>query len=296
MITVFVRTAASSDIPAEVLFALENTVALRKQAAEFFAVTAERYDDEMMRRSNDSHRHTIKVLDTILCMLQKVAGSDISAVATSSSGSARELKNRFESLEKKTHQRSSAKTAVVEPSLAASQQETAKDADDRPWLQYHDSDEDSVFAYCILYDCEIVRDFVVERWCDIFYGDRPVTIEILGSITNAAFELFHKFEADVKNKVLGLDGEQELVQSLFRNSRSENLVEHLKRSSKITHCYSTIDPAEKELCKRASFVEIIGDFDVVKRMKTDKKLDFVLPGEPEFVLDIQDFFEGVEGR
>ncbi|KAK3317507.1 hypothetical protein B0T19DRAFT_469192 [Cercophora scortea] len=50
--------------------------------------------------------------------------------------------------------------------------------------------------YCLFEDFNTIRDYIVERWCDYFYQDRPIGVDTLAVLTNAAFELFYQLEEE----------------------------------------------------------------------------------------------------
>ncbi len=61
-----------------------------------------------------------------------------------------------------------------------------------------------MMVYCFFEDFNLIRNYVVERWCDYWYH-RSVPLDTLAVLTNAACELFHNLEAELIIELLPLD-------------------------------------------------------------------------------------------
>ena len=75
--------------------------------------------------------------------------------------------------------------------------------------EVEDAEEEDEFdlymmVYCFFEDFNLIRNYVVERWCDYWYH-RSVPLDTLAVMTNAAFELFHSLEAELIIELLPLD-------------------------------------------------------------------------------------------
>ncbi|KAI0156358.1 hypothetical protein GGR57DRAFT_79006 [Xylariaceae sp. FL1272] len=78
------------------------------------------------------------------------------------------------------------------------------------WFDADDDDEDDDFdyymlIYCFFQDFNEIRTHVTDKWLEYFYH-KSISVDTLAVITNAAFELFHEMEVELRKIVRHTSG------------------------------------------------------------------------------------------
>ncbi|CAJ2510617.1 Uu.00g062420.m01.CDS01 [Anthostomella pinea] len=213
---------------------------------------------EEMQRKNEAHEHPIRILEEIL---RNFEDKTRATPDTNSSPDAQlpmhEPNNMFEHLKREgspdaksdgDEQDTGIPDGVVAPkptkktgtgkkkNKVQKDQSADKKFPDTNWVddfKFVDEDDATdeidtyIFIYCFFQDFNLIRSYVGERWRDWFY-EKSVEIDTLAVVTNAACEIFHEMEQELKTafknepdleladypamlKTLLLDGDREHV-------------------------------------------------------------------------------------
>ena len=219
------------DIPYTPITVLREVLDLRRKSSTFYAKSVvgngQDEDREQMRRSNETHRHVIRVLERVLDIFERaVAGrGGLDEEEKARPLDLNVLDNMYRLLklqvpereEEEPEEEEPVKTKVrtktkrgkkIKPSKkpqkkkAKAEKKQADDSDS--WVDTisftlrEDEDEEPdlyLLIYCFFLDFNIIRDHLCERWCDYFY-DKSRSLTSLCVITNAACALFEEMEEE----------------------------------------------------------------------------------------------------
>ncbi|KAK1831430.1 hypothetical protein QBC39DRAFT_407847 [Podospora conica] len=224
----------ADDVPEAPISILRDVVALRKRSARFFQAAALRAKDARLAQSNATHSHMITILDRMLAKFElRSSKSQKPTEPESASVSVSDLNNMFSHLEVFGHhadagdddhdnddaesfltQSTSGRRKPSKKKKAKPAPQTRTSTADQDWepdLFDVDADVDEdpfdiyMLIYCLFEDFNLIREHVVEKWCDYFYNDTDIRIETLAVITNAACEMFQKLEEDYVRHAAKID-------------------------------------------------------------------------------------------
>ncbi|KAK3385324.1 hypothetical protein B0H63DRAFT_543632 [Podospora didyma] len=320
---------------------LRDVVGLHKRSSRFFQAAASRSADKDLRKSNTTHLHMIKILDSILGKFEVLRSKEDTTSQDAKPGSGvsvDDLKNMFQHLRgeievdnqsetstsggKKSTTPKAKKKPVTKPKnrtgtngidswindfsfLSTASMDALDDAD--PFDPY-------MLICCLFEDFNLIKDYVVERWCDYYYEDRPTRVDTLVVLTNAAFEMFHKPEQDLNTMMLmdpqnpsGIPiwhkheikmGEEADRLGMTANSIPGPTLKFSPKGAtsmaphadgpKPDDTYGAATRYEKFKLQVEIVQDILQDLNVIRALKRDGPEGFLLPAESEFMLDFED--------
>ena len=219
------------DIPEGPINMLRDVVLLRKGCAEFYRAAAFKFQNGQLAKANATHNHMILVLEQMLDKLEaKVcrhpkplastpnmdqAGGSPKTLGTKNLGTMYEGLQVF-SVAHDTSENSdgeeNAGEAIWRTQTAIRRRKTKykkgkkkqapQATDDTQWdMDENEQNEFDVYMviYCLFEDFNKIRDHVIEKWCDYYYGDTNIQIETLAAITNAAYEIFQRMQEELEH-------------------------------------------------------------------------------------------------
>ncbi|KAI1388173.1 uncharacterized protein F4822DRAFT_236686 [Hypoxylon trugodes] len=238
MTTTVIDNTDPEKIPRSAIDILRDVVQLRKRSARFFSSAAANSDNDALKQKTSAHDHIIQVLEGILHRFEAAISKIRPSTSTPSTSSdnrldMKDIKNIFEYLKPedsqigdegdlnedsdtaapvpkrktKTPKKNGKKSKSKKPpkSQPTQKRKTGSQGtswvDNFQWLEGEEEDDDEydyyMLIYCFFQDFNSIRTFVIDRWTEYFYH-KSVALDTLAVVTNAACEMFHEMEAELK--------------------------------------------------------------------------------------------------